>query len=152
MAQLESLCSLPMKNNQRNLQRRSLQLMYAILIWRKTKQDYGQYLMYHSRSQKQRRNFTPLQENPQLVASLSVKIDITYGEHTSIGFATVVQYRKMWNILGLSRCFKDGHRNYSDVISQYYIEVRRLWEMSMHSLGVLERYFCIPICSKYLTQ
>ena len=57
-AWIGSSCSLLTMNNQIKKQRISLQLVSAILIWRITEQDYGQYPMDCVRSQTRRRNLT----------------------------------------------------------------------------------------------
>ena len=53
-----------------------------------------------------------------MVAGVSVKIVINYGRRTSIGIVNVNMCRKLWNILGLSRWYKDGLNNFSDITSQ----------------------------------
>ena len=88
-------------------------------------QAYIKFPMDRVCAQTWRRNFTLLWENTLLVAGVSVKIDITYGGRTSIECATVKQYRKLCNILGVSRCYKDGLKNYSDIISQKYTKARK---------------------------
>ena len=140
------------EKKKKNQQRSLLQLMNAIFIWRKTEQDYSQSPMDCVRAKTRRINFTLLWENPQLVTGVSVKIDINYGGRTSIGCAPVKQCRNLWNIMGVSRWYKYGIKNYTDIISQQYIKVRRWWGMSMHSLDGSENFLCIPMCSKDITR
>ena len=63
--------------------------------------EYFQCPMDHVCAQTWRINFTTLYNNTQLVAGVSVKIDITYGGRTFIGCATIKQCNKLWNLPGV---------------------------------------------------